>query len=153
MIDVQVSTLWVDISAWCAVNFTMYLPQGFHQIGKALDMLVEAMLTGVLLLSFFASHCSVTVTRLDTILLFIFLLHNAQFYLPGTMWTEPALLWVTICMPTGSGKSPLYSFLRQLISTVRKTLGFNNNHPIWVLVEASFGKMGELMAGKNNWHI
>ena len=90
----------------------------------------EAVLTGILLLlSFFASHCSVAV--------------------PSTTWMEPALLWITICMPTGSGKSPLYGFLRQLVTTVRNTLGLTNLHLRWLLDEASLEKMGDLMAAND----
>ena len=33
----------------------------------------------------------------------------------GNNWTEPVLLWIAICMPTGSGKSALCKFLRSLV--------------------------------------
>ena len=33
----------------------------------------------------------------------------------GTDWKEPVLLWLSIVMPTGMGKSPLCTFLRNLV--------------------------------------
>lgn len=51
--------------------------QGCEQLGRALDMPPDAIITGLLLLvSFFMSHCAVEV--------------------PDTMWIEPAILWITI---------------------------------------------------------
>lgn len=34
----------------------------------------------------------------------------------GTDWLELVLLWVSICMPTGSGKTSLYKFLKHAAS-------------------------------------
>ena len=89
----------------------------------------ESVLTGLLLLlSFCASHCSVIV--------------------PSLNWKEPALLWAIICMPTGSGKSPLYGFLVELISNVRSCV-HNCPHPAWLLDDVSYEKMGDLMSGND----
>lgn len=86
----------------------------------------EAVLTGFLLLiSFCASHCYVS--------------------LPGIKWVEPALLWAIVCMPTGSGKSPLYGVLMEIITGVRGCITKGRN-PLWLLDEASFEKMGDLMS-------
>ena len=84
---------------------------------------------GILLLtSFFLSHCAVKV--------------------PDTVWTEPAILWISIVMPTGSGKTPLFNFLTGILQRAREKLKIPKVHPPWLLDEASFEKMGELMATK-----
>lgn len=101
--------------------------QGCKEIGQALDMPPDAILSGILLLvSFFTSHCAITV--------------------PGTVWVEPAILWISITMPTGSGKTPLFTFLTNILQKVRSKLNLTRAHPPWLLDEASFEKMGELMA-------
>lgn len=105
--------------------------QGCKQIGRAIDMPRDAVLCGVLLLtSFLMSHCTVQV--------------------PGTIWAEPAILWLTIAMPTGSGKTPLFTFLMSIVKRVRDKLGLSKQHSPWLLDEASFEKMGELMANNNS---
>ena len=38
---------------------------------------------------------------------------------PGTDWMEPTLLWLTISMPTGSRKTTVYQFLRELLQDIR----------------------------------
>lgn len=87
----------------------------------------DAILSGLLLLiSFFMAHCVVKV--------------------PGTVWVEPVILWIAITMPTGSGKTPLFAFLTNILHDVRKKLNLTSLHPPWLLDEASFEKMGELMA-------
>lgn len=104
-----------------------HITTGCMQIGKAIDMPPDAILSGLLLLvSFFMSHCVVKV--------------------PGTVWVEPAILWIAIAMPTGSGKTPLFTFLTNILHDVRKKLKLTSVHPPWLLDEASFEKMGELMS-------
>ena len=91
----------------------------------------DAVLCGLLLLvSFFMAHCTVKV--------------------PGTMWVEPVILWIAIAMPTGSGKTPLFGFLTSILHRVRSKLKVTRRHPSWLLDEASFEKMGELMAQNNS---
>ena len=65
---------------------------------------------------------------------------------PGTVWIEPAILWIAITTPTGSGKTPLFMFLTSILQKVRDKLHLTRAHPPWLLNEASFEKMGELMA-------
>ena len=65
---------------------------------------------------------------------------------PGTVWVEPAILWITITMPTGSGKIHLLAFLTSILHGVRKKLKLTSMHLPWLLDEASFEKKGELMA-------
>lgn len=87
----------------------------------------DAIMSGLLLLvSFFMAHCAIKV--------------------PGTVWIEPAILWIAITMPTGSGKTPLFMFLTSILQKVRDELHLTRAHPPWLLDEASFEKMGELMA-------
>lgn len=110
-----------------------YLPfviQGCKQIGRAIDMPPDAILSGILLLmSFFMSHCVIKV--------------------PGTVWIEPAILWIAITMPTGSGKTPLFIFLTSILQKVRSKLKLTRVDPPWLLDEASFEKMGDLMAANH----
>ena len=101
--------------------------QGCKQIGRAIDMPADAILCGIeMLLSFFMSHCTIEV--------------------PGTVWVESVLLWLSLAMPTGSGKTPLFIFLTRILRRVRERLPLTKTHPPWLLDEASFEKMGELMA-------
>lgn len=87
----------------------------------------DAILCGIMiLLSFFMSHCTIKV--------------------PGTVWVEPVLLWLSIAMPTGCGKTPLFIFLTGILKKVRERLSLPKTYPPWLLDEASFEKMGELMA-------
>ena len=101
--------------------------KGCEQVGKAIDMPPDSILSGLLLLTgFFVSHCTIKV--------------------PGTGWLEPTILWIAIPMPTGSGKTPLFSFLMSILRNVRGKLNLSSVDPEWLLDEASFEKMGELMA-------
>lgn len=107
-------------------EFFMYvLLQGCEQVGRALDMPPDAILSRLLLLmSFFMAHCVITV--------------------PGTVWIEPAILWIGVTKPTGSGKTPLFAFLADLLQIVRLKLKLTKVHPAWLLDQASFEKMGNL---------
>ena len=69
---------------------------------------------------------------------------------PGTMWIEPVVLWIAIVMPTGSGKTQLFGFLTGILQKVRIKLKLTRAHPAWLLDEASFEKMGELMASNQS---
>ncbi len=44
-----------------------------------------------------------------------FFLSHSAVEVEGTDWVEPVLLWVSVGMPTGSGKSPLFKYLLSLI--------------------------------------
>ena len=91
----------------------------------------DAILSGlILLMSYFMSHCVVTV--------------------PGTTWIEPVIIWICIVMPTGSGKTPLFSYLSSLVQQAREKLKISRIDPAWLLDEASFEKMGELMAANHS---
>ena len=61
----------------------------------------------------------------------------------GTDWVEPVLVWLSICMPTGSGKSSLCKLLKKLVKDASQQSGVEEDCS-WTL-DQSFEKMGELM--------
>lgn len=72
------------------------------------------------------------------------------------IWSEPVLVWLAIAMPTGSGKSSLYTFLLKVIQDLRSKCNRKEIHPSWTLEEASFEKMGVIMAendGRFTWTL
>ena len=95
-------------------------------MGKALNLSPTAVLGGYLILgSFVLSPASVRV--------------------PHTDWEEPVLLWLTVSMPTGSGKSTLFRHLYDLLQRTRTLAGITNDDPSWIMDDATFEKMGALM--------
>ena len=103
------------------------LLQGCHQIGKALSIPAVAVLAGLLVtVGFCMSHSCVEVEATD--------------------WVEPVLVWIAICMPTGSGKSGLCKFLKSIVDEARAKRGLTEIDPSWMLDDQSFEKMGSLMA-------
>lgn len=85
-----------------------------------------AVLAGIIsVVAFFLSHSVVEVVNTD--------------------WVEPVLLWISVGMPTGSGKSPLYKYLLDLIRMTRRQCGLDETKPGWLLEDATFEKMGDLM--------
>lgn len=101
--------------------------QGCKQVAKALNVPSTSVLGGYVVL------CS-------------FVMSPSTVILPGTDWNEPVLLWLTITMPTGSGKSTLFRHLYNLLSEVRKTAKVLDDEPAWVLDDATFEKMGAIMS-------
>ncbi len=65
---------------------------------------------------------------------------------PGTEWSERALVWLSINMPTGSTKSALFQYLHTIIVRVREKCGYSSRDPAWLLGDATCEKMGDLMA-------
>ena len=63
----------------------------------------------------------------------------------GTDRSEPVLIWLTICMPTGSGKSSLFHHLFSILQNVCSKCGVTDEDPSWIFDDASFEKMGALM--------
>ena len=102
--------------------------QGCAQAAKAIGMPSSATLLAlVAIVGFAMSHAVVEVRETD--------------------WVEPVLLWISICMPTGSGKSCLCKFIRGLVSAVRNNIG--RSAPSWFLDDQSFEKMGSIMQENN----
>jgi len=62
-----------------------------------------------------------------------------------TAWIEPAIAWLTVGMPTGSGKSSIFKYLLKIVSLVRQKLNTSKGSPSWHLDVATFEKMGALM--------
>lgn len=100
--------------------------QGCRQVGKALNVPPTAVLCGYLLLG-------------------SYVLSPAVVEVQGTDWAEPVLLWLTVTMPTGSGKSTLFHHLFTVLEEVRHMCGITEDDPTWLVDNASFEKMGALM--------
>ena len=64
---------------------------------------------------------------------------------PGTDWIEPVLVWLTVAMPTGSGKSTLFRHLYSVIIDVRLQCNLKESDPSWIFDDGTFEKMGALM--------
>ena len=64
---------------------------------------------------------------------------------PGTNWIEPVLVWLTVAMPTGSGKSTLFKHLYSVINNVRLQCNLKEIDPPWVFDDGTLEKMGVLM--------
>ena len=62
-----------------------------------------------------------------------------------TQWTEPVILWIAICMPTGSGKSSLCKYLHRILLDIRSACNIEATAPSWFLDDQSFKKMGVLL--------
>ncbi len=60
----------------------------------------------------------------------------------GIYWVEPVFVWVAVCMLTGSGKSTLCKFLRNLVKKARCQCGE-------ICDNQSFEKLGELIEGNH----
>ena len=113
-----------DYSQKVRVASFKYVSQGCNQVGKAISMPPTAVLFGLLIIvSFSMSHCAVEVE--------------------GTDWVEPVLRWISICMPTGSGKTSLCKYLKRLVDKTHANIGADN--PSWYLDDQSFEKMGAMM--------
>ena len=94
-------------------------------MGKALSVPPTAMLSSLLGLS-------------------SFLLSPAVVHVDGTDWKEPVLIWESVCMPTGSGKSSLCAFITRILKEIKGKVG-DPSTP-WLLDDATFEMMGKLMA-------
>ena len=87
-----------------------------------------------------------TAVLFGLISLFSFMLSHSKVQCVGTRWSEPVIVWIVVAMPTGSGKSTLFKFLHSLLQDVRKKCNRKDIDPSWTLEEASFEKMGAMMA-------
>lgn len=102
-------------------------------MGNAISMPATAVLAGLLIIiSFSISHSIVEVE--------------------GTDWVEPVLVWISICMRTGMGKSSLCKLLRKLVLQAQAQCGLDDPSTSWMLDDQSFEKMGDLMH-QNHWKL
>ena len=99
--------------------------QGCEQVGSALNLTPTAVLCGYIILGGFLLPPVVKVLN--------------------TNWEEPVLVWLTVAMPTGSGKSTLFRHIYLLLRAVRDQCGETDKDPSWIFDDASFEKMGALM--------
>ena len=105
---------------------SIWIIQGCQQIAKALNIPPTAVLTGYLVLAGYVISPSTV-------------------KIPDTDWAEPVLLWFTVAMPTGSGKSTLFRYLFNQLQQIRSLAGVSHEDPTWILDDASCEKMGALM--------
>ena len=80
------------------------------------------------------------------VLLGSFVLSPSIVKVPGTNWSEPVLVWLTVCMPTGSAKSTLFRHLYSMMQNIRQMCGLTDKELTWVFDDGSFEKMGVLMS-------
>lgn len=86
------------------------------------------------------------------LLIVSFSISHSVVVVEDTDWMEPVLLWLSICMPTGMGKSSLCKYLRGLVKAVKKHKGLADNDTSWLCDDQSFEKMGDLMS-QNHWKL
>ena len=99
-------------------------------MGKAICLPATAVLFGLIIIVGYAmSHSVVEVAETD--------------------WVEPVLVWMAICMPTGSGKSSLCRQLHKLVEDTRENLGIESS-PSWLADDQSLEKLGALMSDNND---
>ena len=98
----------------------MILPlQGCLQISKALCIPPTAVLGGLVICTSYIISPSIV-------------------QVPGTEWSERALVWLSINMPTGSTKSALYQYLHNIIVKVREKCKVGSQEPAWLLGDATW---------------
>ena len=81
------------------------------------------------------------------ILIVGFAMSHSVVQVEGIDWLEPILVWASICMPTGSGKSTLCKLLKKLVCDARTQC--EDEGPFWLSDDQSFEKLGELMNDNN----
>lgn len=96
--------------------------QGCEQIGKSMNLPPLAILSGYIVVGSYM--LSPSVVKID-----------------DTDWSEPVLVWLTICMPTGSGKLSLFRHLFSILQNVRHKCNVTDDDPSWMFDNASFEKM------------
>ena len=65
-----------------------------------------------------------------------FMLAPSTVFVDGTEWSEPVIVWISIGMPTGSGKSALFNYFLGLLRDVRKKCNRKDIHPAWTVEES-----------------
>ncbi|XP_065899115.1 uncharacterized protein [Dysidea avara] len=121
----RLQNCWALQFDWTGIPET--LKKGCEQVGSSLNVPPAAVLCGYMQL---CSH----------------LLSPAVIKIPKKDWVEPILLWMTIVMPTGSGKSTLYRHLLDVLRKVQLACQVSEGDPSWMFDDGSFEKMGCLMS-------
>ena len=78
------------------------------------------------------------------IMIISFAIFHSDVQVEGLDWVEPVLVWVAVCMPTGSGKSTLCKFLCNLVKKAH-TQCAEYYRPSGLSDDQSFEKLGELI--------
>ena len=68
---------------------------------------------------------------------------------PNTDWVEPVIIWLSVAMPTGAGKSWLYKLLVRIVNDVRKKCHISEKDAPWMMDEVSLEKLGDMMASNS----
>jgi len=79
------------------------------------------------------------------ILLVSFFISHSETCVKNTSWVEPAIVWLTVGMPTGTGKSSIFKYLLKIVNLVRQKVKVPDGSASWHLDVATFEKMGALM--------
>jgi len=79
------------------------------------------------------------------ILLVSFFISHSETCVENTSWVEPAIVWLTVGMPTGTGKSSIFKYLLKVVNLVRQKVKVPDGSASWHLDVATFEKMGALM--------
>jgi len=75
-----------------------------------------------------------------------FILSPSVIKVKGKAWLEPVIMWLTISMSTGNGKSTLFRHLIDLLKEIRSECEVQDNDPSWMFDDGSLEKMGALMS-------
>lgn len=102
------------------------LLQGCEQVGKAPNLPPSAVLCGYLIPG-------------------SYVLSPAVVEVPETDWSEPVLFWLTVSVPTASGKSTHFRHLINLLEEVRCRCCVMEEEPPWLVDDTTFEKLGSLM--------
>lgn len=79
------------------------------------------------------------------IIIMSFAMSHAVVEVEDTDWVEPVLVWIAICMPTGSGKSSLCKLLQKLVEDTHANVS-SESCPTWLADDQSLEKLGVLMS-------
>ena len=71
---------------------------------------------------------------------------------PNTEWSERALVWLSVNMPTGSTKSAQYQYLHSILIRICGVCRYTPRDPAWLVGDATCEKMGDFMAA-NGGHL
>lgn len=86
------------------------------------------------------------------LLIVSFCISHSVVKIEDTDWVEPVILWLSICMSTGMGKTHLCKYLRGLVKEAKKQKGLDDADSSWLCDDQSFEKMGDLMC-QNHWKL
>ena len=67
-----------------------------------------------------------------------FILSPAVVTIPRVDYVEPAIMWLSLNLTTGRGKSSLHKYLHELICNVRSERGCKDEDPSWFIGDSKF---------------